>query len=131
MNKVILIGRLTRDAEIRYTTNNNAVAAFTIAVDRRAKAGEEKTADFINVVAWNKTAETIEKYFKKGSQIAIAGRLQTRTWEDEQGQKHHVTEVVVEEFDFTGSKKPTEETPETMGFSETDDIIGEDDDLPF
>ena len=99
MNKVILMGRLTKDPEVRYTQNTNTlVASFSLAVNRRfAKQGEERQADFINVVAWTKTGEFCSKYFKKGQQVAVIGRIQTRTWDDEQGQKHYVTEVVAEE----------------------------------
>ena len=107
MNKVILMGRLTKDVEVRYTqTNNTMVASFTLAVNRRfVKPGEERQADFINIVAWNKTAEFCSKYFKKGQQVGVIGRIQTRTWDDEQGQKHYVTEVVAEETYFADSKK--------------------------
>ncbi len=85
MNKVILMGRLTRDPEVRYTTNTNTlVASFSLAVNRRfAKQGEERQADFINVVAWNKTGEFCSKWFKKGQQVGVIGRLQTRNWDDE------------------------------------------------
>ena len=99
MNKVILMGRLTRDPEVRYTTNTNTlVASFSLAVNRRfAKQGEERQADFINVVAWNKTGEFCSKWFKKGQQVGVVGRLQTRNWEDENKVKHYITEVVAEE----------------------------------
>ena len=99
MNKVILMGRLTRDPEVRYTqTNNTLVASFSLAVNRRfARPGEERQADFINIVAWNKTGEFCSKYFKKGQQVSIIGRIQTRTWDDENGQKRYVTEVIAEE----------------------------------
>jgi len=110
MNKVILMGRLTRDPEVRYTqTNNTLVASFSLAVDRRfVRQGEERQADFFNIVAWSKTGEFCSKYFKKGQQVGIIGRLQTRTWDDEQGQKHYVTEVVADEAYFTGSKRDSE-----------------------
>ena len=110
MNKVILMGRLTRDPEVRYTqTNNTLVASFSLAVNRRfAKQGEERQADFINVVAWNKTGEFCSKYFKKGQQVGVIGRIQTRNWDDEQGQKHYVTEVVAEEAYFADSKREGE-----------------------
>lgn len=99
MNKVILMGRLTRDPEVRYTqTSNTLVASFSLAVNRRfVRQGEERQADFINVVAWGKLGEFCSKYYKKGQQVSIIGRIQTRTWDDEQGQKHYVTEVVAEE----------------------------------
>ena len=107
MNKVILMGRLTRDPEVRYTqTNNKLVASFSLAVNRRfAKQGEERQADFINVVAWDKTGEFCSKYFKKGQQVGVIGRIQTRNWDDENGQKHYVTEVIAEETYFADSKR--------------------------
>ena len=107
MNKIILLGRLTKDPEVRYTqTNNNMVTTFSLAVNRKfAKEGEERQADFFNIVAWNKVAEAISKYLKKGMQVLITGRLQTRTWEDENGAKRYVTEVIAEEIDFVETKK--------------------------
>ncbi len=107
MNKVILMGRLTRDPELRYTaTNTNAVASFALAVNRKfVKQGEERQADFINIVAWGKTAEFCSKYFKKGQQVAVSGRLQTRTWDDQDGKKRYATEVVAEDVYFADSKK--------------------------
>ena len=107
MNKVQLLGRLTKDPEIKYTqTNNTAVANFSLAVNRRfVKEGEERQADFINIVSWGKTAQFCEKYFKKGMQIALVGRIQTRTYDDTEGKKHYVTEVVAEEVFFADSKK--------------------------
>ena len=91
MNKVILMGRLTRDPEVRYTSNTNTlVASFSLAVNRRfAKQGEERQADFINIVAWNKTGEFCSKWFKKGQQVGVIGRLQTRNWEDDNKVKHY------------------------------------------
>ena len=107
MNKVILMGRLTRDPEVRYTqTNNTLVASFSLAVNRRfVRQGEERQADFINIVAWSKLGEFCSKYFKKGQQVAVTGRLQTRTWDDDQGQKHYITEVIAEEAYFADSKR--------------------------
>jgi len=139
MNKVILMGRLTKDPEVRYTqTNNTLVASFTLAINRRfVKAGEERQADFINIVAWSKTGEFCSKYFKKGQQVAVIGRIQTRTWDDENGQKRYITEVVAEEAYFADSKKDGD----TSGFENTfgESIAGSaefqvtssDDDLPF
>jgi single-strand DNA-binding protein len=129
MNKVSLIGRLTKDVEVRYTqTTNTMVANFTLAVKRRmAKEGEQQ-ADFINCIAWGKTAEFVSKYFKKGNQLGACGRIQTRTWEDN-GQKHYATEVIVEEIYFTESKKdePTDVTSDIYEGTMT----AEDTDLPF
>ena len=107
MNKVILMGRLTRDPEVRYTqTSNTLVATFSLAVNRRfVRQGEERQADFINIVAWSKLGEFCSKYFKKGQQVGVIGRIQTRTWDDEQGQKHYVTEVVAEEAYFAEGRR--------------------------
>lgn len=130
MNKVILMGRLTRDPEVRYTQSTNTqVTSFTLAVNRRfVKEGEERQADFINIVAWNKTAEFVSKYFKKGQQVGIIGRIQTRNWEDEQGQKHYVTEVIAEEVYFADTKK---EESTSVPTEENQFEITDDDDLPF
>ena len=107
MNKVILMGRLTRDPEVRYTqTSNTLVASFTLAINRRfVRQGEERQADFINIVAWGKLGEFCSKYYRKGQQVAVTGRIQTRTWDDDQGQKHYVTEVVAEEAYFAEGKR--------------------------
>lgn len=130
MNKVILMGRLTRDPEVRYTQSTNTqVTSFTLAVNRRfVKEGEERQADFINIVAWNKTAEFVSKYFKKGQQVGVIRRIQTRNWEDEQGQKHYVTEVIAEEVYFADTKK---EESTSVPTGENQFEIADDDDLPF
>lgn len=122
MNKVILLGRLTKDPEVRYTQSNNTlVASFTLAVNRRfVKQGEERQTDFINIVAWNKTGEFVSKYFKKGQQVAIVGRLQTRTWDDDKGQKHYITEVIAEETYFADSNKTENKTSTDEQFEITD-----------
>ena len=106
MNKVILMGRLTKDPEVRYTqTSNTLVASFALAVNRRfVRQGEERQADFFNVVAWGKTGEFCSKYFKKGQQVGVIGRLQTRTWDDDKG-RHYITEVVAEETYFADSRR--------------------------
>ena len=93
MNKVILMGRLTRDPEVRYTQTSNAmVTSFTLAVNRRFVAqGQERQADFLPIVVWGKTAEFCSKYFKKGQQVGVIGRVQTRSYDDAQGQKRYVT----------------------------------------
>lgn len=106
MNCVNLIGRLTKDPDIKYTqTNNTAIANFTLAVNRRFTKEGQPTADFINIVAWGKTGEFCSKYFQKGMQVAIQGRIQTRNWEDDQGQKHYATEVIAEQCFFADSKR--------------------------
>ena len=141
MNKVILMGRLTRDPEVRYTqTNNTLVASFSLAINRRfVRQGEERQADFINIVAWSKTGEFVSKYFKKGQQVAIVGRIQTRTWDDDQGQKHYVTEVVAEEAYFADSRRDGETGSagfentfgENLSQSAEFQVNASDDDLPF
>lgn len=109
MNCVNLIGRLTKDPDIKYTqTNNTAIANFTLAVNRRFTKEGQPTADFINIVAWGKTGEFCSKYFQKGMQVAIQGRIQTRNWEDDQGQKHYATEVIAEQCFFADSKKESQ-----------------------
>ncbi|MDD5603747.1 MAG: single-stranded DNA-binding protein [Eubacteriales bacterium] len=110
MNKAILMGRLTKDPELRYTsTNNTPVCSFTLAVDRRfSRQGEERQADFIPVVAWDKLAEFCSKYFQKGKQVAVVGRIQTRTWDDNEGKRHYITEVIAEEAHFAESKRSDE-----------------------
>ena len=122
MNKTILMGRLTRDVDVRYTQTNNAmVSNFTLAVNRRfVKEGEERQADFINIVSFGKTAEFVSKYFKKGQQVGVIGRIQTRTWDDEQGQKRYVTEVVAEEVYFADSKR--DDVPNEMSEATAADI---------
>ena len=140
MNKVILMGRLTRDPEVRYTqANNTLVASFSLAVNRRfVRQGEERQADFINIVAWSKLGEFCSKYFKKGQQVGVIGRIQTRTWDDDQGQKHYITEVVAEEAYFADSKREGENSSnfdatfcamQTEGSSYFEVSSG--DDLPF
>lgn len=141
MNKVILMGRLTRDPETRYTQSNNTlVASFSLAVNRRfADQSGQRQADFINVVAWSKTGEFCSKYFKKGQQVGVIGRIQTRTWDDDQGQKHYVTEVVAEEAYFADSKREGDMGSFENTFGTTmpgadamaDFDISSSDDLPF
>ena len=138
MNKVELLGRLTKDPEVSYTqTTNKMVARFTLAINRRfARPGEERQADFINVVAWSKLGEFCSKYFKKGQQVGIIGRIQTRNWEDEQGQRHYATEVIAEEAYFAESKKDNA-PQDAFGSSsiqangDNDFEISSSDDLPF
>ena len=101
MNKVFLIGRLTRDPELRYTSSNIAAATFTVAVNRNfTNQNGERDADFINVIAWRKTAENIKNFLTKGSQIAIDGRIQTRSYDGQDGTKRYVTEVVADNVQF-------------------------------
>lgn len=105
MNKVFLIGRLTRDPELRYTGNNTAVASFALAVQRNfANQQGEREADFFNITVWRKQAENVKNYLTQGSQVAIEGRLQTRSYDDANGQKRYVTEVVADNVEFIGSR---------------------------
>lgn len=107
MNSVSLMGRLTKDPELRYTTGNNtAVCSLTIAVDREyQQEGKEKEADFIPCIIWQKRGESAAKFLEKGRRIAVTGRIQTRNWDDNDGKKHYVTEVVVEKWYFADDKK--------------------------
>lgn len=137
LNKVFLMGRLTRDPEIRYTSTNNVpIARFTIAVDRGLpKQGEDKQTDFINCIAWNKTAEFINNYFVKGRMMVLTGRIQTRSWDDNEGKKHYSTEVVADEVYFGDSKSNNTSKPEAdMGAVQSSEgffPVDNDDELPF
>lgn len=135
MNKVILIGRLTRDPEVRYTKGDNAmaVARYSLAVERRFKRDGDAAVDFINCVAFGKTAEFAEKYLHKGIKIAVAGRIQTGSYTNKDGQKVYTTDVVVEEHEFaesrsSGSGNSMAETDKD-GFMNVPDGI--DEELPF
>lgn len=134
MNKTILMGRLTRDPEVRYTqTTNKMVVSFTLAVKRRL---QEET-DFFNIVAWNKTGEVVSKYFKKGRQVVVIGRLQNRQYEKD-GSKRTVTEVIAEEVYFADSKKENTDVEnennqvEDLSFNPNFSLLDDEDcDLPF
>ena len=138
MNIVTMMGRLTSDVEVKRTTSDNKVANFSIAVDRGYKGADgNRITDFINVVAWNGTAEFIGKWFQKGSMIAISGSLQSRRFEDKEGNKRTAYEVVADKAYFTGGKvdgvaaaNTTKENKPNTKESEPEDISG-DDDLPF
>ncbi len=141
MNKSILLGRLTKIPEIRYSqATNTKVALFTLAVNRRyVKPGEERETDFINIIAYSKLADFAEKYLNTGLQICLSGRIQIRNWEDKNGKKRYVTEVVAEEIDFADSNKKADEsilyeniTSDTQSVQNTvNEITLEADDLPF
>ena len=119
MNKVFLIGRLTRDPELRYTGNNTAVASFSIAVNRNfTNQAGEREADFINVVVWRKQAENVKNYLTQGSQVAIDGRIQTRSYDDADGKKRYVTEVVADNVEFLGSKNSSQQGGNSNSSSE-------------
>lgn len=107
LNKAILMGRLTADPELRHTQSNIPVTSFTLAVDR--SFGKEKQTDFLDIVAWRNTAEFVSKWFSKGMLVAVSGRMQTRIWEDKQGNKRKTTEVVADEVFFAEGKRGQED----------------------
>lgn len=130
MNKVILMGRLTKDPEVRYN-GELAIARYNLAVDRKYKRDGEQTADFIGCIAFGKSAEFAEKYFRKGTKIAITGRIQTGSYTNREGQKVYTTDVVVEEQEFAESKassQPSEPKTDNNGFMSVPDDM---DELPF
>ena len=153
INNVVLVGRMTRDAELRYTPSNQAVATFSLAVNRNFKnQSGEREADFINVVIWRQQAENLANWAKKGAQIGITGRIQTRSYDNQQGQRVYVTEVVAESFQLLESRSvrdgqgqggysapsnqaPTQPTPDFSRqenpFGQTNPLDISDDDLPF
>ena len=152
MNKVFLIGRLTRDPELRYSASNTAVMRCAIAVDRQfVREGEERGADFINIVAFSNRAETMNKYLTKGSKIAIEGRIQTGSYDDKDGKKVYTTDVLVDNFEFCDNRnsgnetssysnpEPASEPQESNGSSSANDpfadfgakIEVDDNELPF
>lgn len=149
MNVVVLLGRLTKDPETKTTNNDVTITRYTLAVDRRGKQENGPQADFINCLAFNKAAEFANKYFRKGQRVCVSGRIQTRNWEDNDGNKHYATEVLVNEQNFADGKKdgngggwtsvgdqqqpPAEYRQEKLGgqaFYPIDEGV-EDDDLPF
>lgn len=138
MNKVILIGRLTRDPEVRYSTGENAmcIARYNIAVDRKFKTRDEVTADFINCVAFGKSGEFAEKYLKKGMKIAVVGRITTGSYTNKDGQKVYTTDVTVEEHEFVESKNNSNNSSVDMPIEPNDEgfekvVGGIMDDIPF
>ncbi len=139
-NLVVLTGRLTADPELKTTPNGIPVTTFSIAVNRNYRAGEEQQTDFINIVAWRQRAEFITKYFKKGSMIGIEGSIQTRRYQDKNGNNRTAFEVVVNNAQFVESKRdgassaPTANEPAAFSNADASDfaeIGGMDDDLPF
>ena len=142
LNKAILMGRLVADPELRRTPNNNSVTSFTLAVNRSfTRQGEQPQTDFIDIVAWGKTAEFVSRYFVKGQQVAVAGRIQARMWEDKQGNKRKSVEVVAEEVHFAEPKRdsqPRNEMPQGsfdpmagLGGNAFAALPGDDNDHPF
>ena len=124
MNKFIGVGRLVKDPEIRYSQSGTAVANFNIAIS--SGYGEHKQTDFIPVVAFKKLAEVIGNNLKKGGQVLVEGRMQVRSYETQEGQKRRITEVIVQNIEFLGSKKSNESTPESFG----DEVFPEEE-IPF
>ena len=110
MNKVFLIGRLSRDPELRHTTSGTAVCQINVAISRPVSQGSEPQTDFINVVVWNKQAENVARYLSKGRQIAIEGRIQTRNYDNNEGKRTYVTEVIASNVEFLGSANDNNRT---------------------
>lgn len=140
LNSIIVMGRLTADPELRSTSSGLSVTSFTVAVDRGyARTGEERKTDFIPVVAWRQTADFVSKYFRKGSMIAVQGSLQTRNYEDKNGNKRVAYEIIADQVSFCGSKAETGSgnydpvSPSSYNNSSADDFssVVDDDDLPF
>ena len=137
INKVILMGRLTRDPEMRHTNSGTPVTTFSIAIDNGY--GDNKRTDFVNCIAWNKTAEFVSKHFTKGKMIIVIGRITTRSWETQDGKRAYATEVIANEVNFGETKSsPQLNTPQTAAqqpMQDDDDdftpLDEEDDDLPF
>lgn len=118
INNVVLVGRLTRDPELRFTSNGQAVATFNLAVNRNfTNQSGEREADFVNCVIWRKPAETLANYAKKGTLLGVVGRIQTRNYENQQGQKVYVTEVVCDNFQLLESRNANEQRQNTENFN--------------
>ena len=130
LNKCFLLGRMTKDPEIRRTNGGTAVTSFTLAVDRDFKTNGEKETDFIEVVAWRNTAEFVSKYFSKGRMAIVEGRLQIRDWTDKNGNKRRTAEVVADNVYFGDSKKENKQEPEYKQ-ADVAEISEEDGELPF
>lgn len=135
MNKIIISGRLTRDPEIKFTqTTNKKIASISVAVRRNFKNSEGNyDSDFFNCSAFGGQAEFLEKYFKKGQEILLSGRLQNRSWETESGEKRYATDIVIEEVNFVGSKQTSEQTTAQVS-TQADvqvNVVDDSDSLPF
>ena len=141
LNKVILVGRMTSDPELKQTQSGHPVTSFTVAVNRKFQKDTEQTADFINCVAWRQTAEFLANHFHKGNSICVVGSIQTRSFTTQNGEKRYITEVVADEVRFVDSKSdnnssapaPTTITyiPEAYSTGASFDEVAVDDDLPF
>ena len=136
MNKVILMGRLTKDADVKASTTGMTIARFTLAVDRRFKKDNEQTCDFINCVAFSKTAEFLEKYGKKGTKFVVEGSIQTGSYTNKDGNKVYTTDIAVQSVEFAESKSSTQNSPDLAqpsavpaGFIQVDEI--DEEELPF
>ena len=140
LNTAILMGRLTADPELRHTPNDIPVITFTLAVERSyAKSGEQRQADFIDIVAWRYTAEFVSRYFQKGQLVAIRGSIQTRTYTDKEGKKRKAFEIIADQVHFAEGKRDT--SPPSQGYNRNEEALNTgpddfeevptDDDLPF
>lgn len=140
-NKTIIGGRLTADPELKTTPGGNSVTTFSVAVNRKKDKDGNQITDFFNVTAWRQTAEFVCQYFRKASSIMITGRLQTRTWEDNNGSKHYTTEIVADEVFFVDAKSDGQQQPQPQqqsqqyptysGTAQSFEDVPNDDDLPF
>ncbi len=130
MNRIVLLGRLTKDPEVRYTSTDKVVAQFTLAVDRPYSKDKQREADFIPVVIWGKQAETCGNYLNKGQRTLVEGRLQIRSYETKDGQKKYVTEVIAERFEFIERREQGNESQHTHG-EEPRDFQGFGSTVPF
>lgn len=131
MNKVILVGRLVRDPEVRYTQTGKPVASFTLAVNRRfARSENQQQADFIPIIVWDKNAEVCEKYLEKGSQVLVEGRMQIRSYDTQDGSKRYITEVLAQEIEFLGSKSKNTNTV-TSEQKQFGSEVHPDEEIPF
>lgn len=138
INKVVLVGRLSKDAVLRKTTTGVSTTSFTLACDRKVKVDGQPTADFINCVVWKETADAVAKYTSKGSMVGVEGHIQTRSYDDKDGKKIYITEVIAEYVKFLDSKRDTQQTttsenelPSKTNNYDTDTLDIASDDLPF
>lgn len=141
MNKAIIMGRLTRDPELKFSSSNMGICSFSVAVDRKFKRDGEPTADFLNVVTFGKTAEFVSKWFSKGKLILVCGRIQVRNWEDKDGNKRTSVDIVADEVSFAGDKGGADSSPRANStpasfdlpdnISDFSEISDDDGDVPF
>ena len=131
INRVVLVGRLTKDPELRKTPNNVSVTTFTLAVDDRPSGARETSTSFFTIVAWNNTADFVAQYIKKGHLVGVDGRLQQRSYENNSGQKVYVIEVIADSVQSYQPKDKDEETPVAAPQAPVENVVEDDDDLPF